>query len=429
MPWQETQTVDERLKFVAAYMQQEDSMAYLCRHFGISRKTGYKWLERYGERGPVGLEDASRAPHHHPHQVEGLVVEALLNLRDAHPTWGPKKLEAVLGRREPGLELPARSTIALLLKRHGRVVDRKRRRRIVAQTAPFACCDSPNALWCVDFKGHFDTGDGKTCYPLTITDADSRYLLCCQGLLQTGLEHVRPIFETIFRQYGLPKAIRSDNGPPFASRTAGGLSRLSIWWLHLGIVHDRIEPGKPQQNGRHERMHLTLKNETAAPPASSFVRQQIRFNAFQQEYNEVRPHEALDMQTPGSRYAPSSRPFLSARIDFEYPDDWAIRKIHGAGVFTWKHQKMFIGKTLHGESIGLEPVDDRYWRAHLGPATLGVFDSWRRRMLRAAERRRLERKQVAEGTIQADQPQVKPPSAALQEASPAIQKVLPMSVD
>lgn len=428
MPWTETQTVDERLKFVAACIEDEETMAHLCRHFGISRKTGYKWLERYRDGGPGKLADGPRAPHHHPNQVEAKIVEALLGLRDTHPTWGPKKLSTLLSRKQPVLEMPARSTIALLLKRHGRVVDRKRRRRIPPQTAPFASCDAPNALWCVDFKGNFVTGD-QTCYPLTITDADSRYLLCCQGLLETGFQHVRPIFETIFRQHGLPVAIRSDNGPPFATRTAGGLSKLSIWWIRLGILPDRIDPGKPQQNGRHERMHLTLKNETANPPASTFGRQQVRFDDFQKEYNELRPHEALDMQTPGSRYIASPRPYPSRLAEVEYPDDWLLRRVCGCGVFHWHHQKVFISETLRGQTIALQAIDDRYWRTRFATVPLGVFDSWKRRMLTSAQQRRLERKRAAQGQPPAIAPLVKPPSAALQEASPAKEKVSPMCLD
>jgi hypothetical protein len=274
----------------------------------------------------------------------------------------------------------------------------------------------------VDFKGNLVTGE-QTCYPLTITDAHSRYLLCCQGLLQTGVAHVRPMFEKIFREYGLPVAVRSDNGPPFATRTAGGLSKLSIWWIHLGIMPDRIEPGKPQQNGRHERMHLTLKNETANPPASTFGRQQIRFNEFQKEYNELRPHEALDMQTPSSRYIASARAYPSRLPEIEYPDDWQLRRVCGCGVFHWHHQKVFISQTLHGETIALQAIDDRYWQTRFATIPLGIFDSWKRRILTSAQQRRLDRKRAAQGQPLAISSLAKPPSAALQEASPATDNV------
>ena len=392
MPWQETLPVDQRICLCTRFQSQEESMAELCRQFGVSRKTAYKWLARYRQEGSTGLLDHSRRPHHSPNRVNEDLKAAILAARDAHHTWGPKKLIKRMLTENPDLILPARSTVSQILKDHGRVIPRKKRRRVPPQSRPFASCDGPNSTWCVDFKGHFLTGDSTRCHPLTVTDAHSRYLLCCQGLCATGLEHVQPIFETTFRQYGLPLAIRSDNGPPFASRAIGGLSRLSIWWIRLGIKPDRIEPGKPQQNGRHERMHLTLKNETAKPPQSTFRKQQQRFEAFVEEYNNIRPHESLDMETPASRYVASTRSYPLRLPQMEYACGVRLRRVDARGQFSWKHENVFISEVLYGETIGFEAVDERYWRVSFGPVLLGMFDQWRRKMLSASQVRRLEQK-------------------------------------
>ncbi len=387
MPWMETRVSDERMKFIVEYECEEASMAELCRRYGISRKTGYKWLARWQAEGPGGLSDRSRAPHHHPNRVPAGQVAAILAARDRWG-WGPKKLRVLLEGERPEAPWPALSTMQQILKDHGRVMGRKKRRRVPSQTQPLAHCDGPNAVWCCDFKGPFATDDRRRCHPLTITDGFSRYLLRCQGLDQTGYQAVRPIFECAFREYGLPWAIRSDNGAPFASRAVAGLSRLSVWWIKLGIEPDRIQPGKPQQNGRHERMHLTLKQQTASPPAKTFRKQQRRFEVFRQEFNRVRPHEALAMQTPASLYVPSPRPYPSRQPQVSYPEGWAVRKVAGWGDFSWKHRLVFLSEVLAGERVGLEPVDGRYWRVHFGPLWLGAFDSYERRMLSAAQVRR-----------------------------------------
>jgi putative transposase len=405
MPWMETRVSDERMKFIVEYGGEVASMSELCRRFGISRKTGYKWLSRWLSDGPGGLEDRSRAPRHHPNRVSVEQVEAILTVRDERK-WGPKKLREVLEKKHPAVAWPSISTMEQILKEYGRVIPRKKRRRVPPQSEPLAHCDGANSVWCCDFKGHFATGDGRRCHPLTIMDAFSRYLLRCQGLEQTDCEVVRPIFECAFREHGLPQAIRSDNGPPFASRAVGGLSRLSVWWIKLGIRPERIEPGKPQQNGRHERMHLTLKQQTARPPAGTMRAQQRRFDAFCQEYNQERPHEGLAMATPASRYVCSARAYPVREPELSYPDGWQTRKVQKRGEFEW-HDRVMFSEVLSGERIGLEPIDGRYWRLYFGPMWLGVLDGHERRILSVPQLRR--RPYLLPGAPQAR------PSAALQD--------------
>jgi putative transposase len=416
MPWMENRVTEQRMKLIAEYEVGLASMAELCRTYGISRKTGYKWLTRWLDEGAGGLADRSRARRHHPNQVKPELVAAILDARDRYG-WGPKKLRVILEREQSEIAWPALSTMQQILKENGRVIPRKRRRRVPPQTQPMAHCDGPNAVWCCDFKGHFATGEGRRCHPLTISDGFSRYLLRCQGLKRTTHEMVRPIFQWAFKEYGLPRAIRSDNGAPFASRAVAGLSRLSVWWIKLGIQPDRIEPGKPQQNGRHERMHLTLKQATANPPARTFRRQQSRFDGFRQEFNDVRPHEALGMATPASRYVESSRRYPSREPEMTYPAEWATRKVQCDGDFTWKGTPVFLSEVLQGERIGLEPIDGRHWRAYFGPVYLGVFDAHRRGMLTAAQVRRHP---------EWVPPRKARPSAALQDEPSETGKVLPM---
>src|SRR4051812_17187165 len=265
MPWKEP--MDERLRFIATLSESGLEMSEACRLFGVSRKTGYKWLERYKTHGPSGLEDRSRAPKTTPWALGQEVADLLVEARRKHPTWGPRKILDWLRPQHRGLELPAASTVGDLFRRSGLVQSRRRRRKVENQGTPLAHVKAPNDGWCADFKGHFRVGDGQRCDPLTVTDAFSRFLLCCEGMERPTTEYVWPAFETTFREYGLPAAIRTDNGPPFASRGLGGLSRLSVRWVRLGIRLERIKPGNPQQNGRHERMHRTLKAEVVRPPA------------------------------------------------------------------------------------------------------------------------------------------------------------------
>lgn len=388
MPWKETCAMEQRVAFVIEVHLGEYSVAALCRRYGISRRIGYKWLERYRGGGTAALADQSRAPKRHPNQVEEVVEQAVVSARQAHPTWGPKKLRVVLLRGDPEQDWPVQSTLGEILKRHGLTAPWRRRQRVAAREEPFGQVDGPNATWCADFKGWFRTGDGRRCDPLTVSDAYSRYLVRCQGMKGTDGRAVRGVFEAALREYGLPEAIRTDNGPPFAGLGLAGLSRLSVWWVKLGVRPERIDPGQPQQNGRHERMHLTLKVETADPPAGNGRAQQRRFDGFREEFNYERPHEGLGMRTPGSVYVPSSRAYPERVSDPGY-GDWPVRRVQGRGEFMWGQGKVFLSKVLEGELVGLEALDGRYWGVWFGRMSLGMFDSGAGRMLTGRERRRL----------------------------------------
>jgi transposase InsO family protein len=316
MPWKEVSSMSELVQFVAEYEKNDGaSFAELCRRFGISRKTGYKWVERWKQEGSAGLVHRSRAPLTRPQSICPELEGEILAARGLHRTWGPKKILAWLARHRPGLALCATSTAADVLSRHGLAVPRGRaRHRATPSRSPLADCLEPNKTWCADFKGHFLLGDGTECNPLTITDAHTRYVLRCQGLgSKTDHGRIQPLFEAAFEEYGLPERIRTDNGPPFATTGLGGLSRLSVWWIELGIRPERIRPAKPQENGRHERMHRTLKAETTRPPARSLRAQQHLFDEWRRNFNEERPHEALGQETPASLYVRSDRRLTARR--------------------------------------------------------------------------------------------------------------------
>jgi putative transposase len=382
VPWKETCAMEERVRFVHELETKQLSMAELCRRYGISRRTGYKWAERYAQDRLEGLRDRSRARKHQPHAVSEAVEAMILEARAEHPTWGPRKLRAWLAERHPRILFPALSTIGALLKRHGLTVARRRRRRCEPYTQPFADCDGPNRVWCADFKGWFRTGDGQRCEPLTITDGYSRYLLRCQALPRISYEAARGIFEACFRQYGLPQAIRTDNGAPFSSTAVAGLSRLAVWWIKLGITPERIAPGKPQQNGRHERMHLTLKRETASPPAQTLRGQQRVFDRFQRIFNDERPHQALNDQTPASLYEPSPIDYPAPLHEMTYEPPMNTRKIQCCGEFHWAGKKVFLSEALVGETVGFEPVDERYWILYFAHLPLARFDAKRLQIIR-----------------------------------------------
>ena len=375
MPWRETCAMTERLRFVALFEEGSSTMAALCREFGISRKTGYQLLARYAAEGDVGLQDRSHAAHHHPHAVSEMVEEQIVALRARHPTWGARKLRARLKMDDPVVRWPSASTIGEILHRHGLVVPRRRRIRTPADPSPFADCTGPNDSWCIDYKGWFRTNDGRRCDPLTISDAHSRYLLRCQAVRRVDTRCARPLLEATFREYGLPLAIRSDNGPPFASRGVGGLSRLSVWWIKLGIKPERITPGQPSQNGRHERMHGTLKRDACQPPASTRREQQRRFDDFRRTYNEERPHEALGDVTPSMIYRPSPRPYPARPSELVYPDRWQIRMVHRHGEIRWRGNHIFVGEVLAGEPIALQETDNGSWLVHFGPVLLGSINN------------------------------------------------------
>jgi transposase InsO family protein len=368
--------MEEKAKFVLHYLEGEFPMAALCREFGISRKTGYKMVERYFGGGFDGLKDRSRAPRHHPNAVSKSVEEAVIEARRRHSTWGPKKLRVWLERHHPGVIWPAASTIGEILTRHGLTVRRRRSRKAVIYSDPFTGCDCPNAVWSADLKGWFLTGDSSRCDPLTITDNYSRFLLRCQAVVNPDYEHIRPIFEAAFREYGLPVAVRTDNGPPFATTTVGGLSKLSIWWLKLGIIPERILPGHPEQNGRHERMHRTLKQETATPPKHTWRAQQQAFDRFRREYNQERPHEAIGQAPPATRYTQSPRPYPLILPEMIYSDEMTLRYVKSQGDISWKGRHIYLSETLAGELVALKQVTDRYWNIYFGPVKLAQLDAY-----------------------------------------------------
>jgi putative transposase len=389
MSWKETSSVDERFRFVVDYESGNWSMAELCRRYGISRPCGYKWLRRYEKEGLDGLEDRSRARHFCPRTVDAKSEGDIVALRRAHMDWGPRKLRAVLMEKYPGRDWPACSTIGDIVDRHGLVVARRMRRR--ASPTPVSPYDGlmPNEVWAVDFKGWFRTGDGARCDPLTLQDHASRWLFRCQAA-RVCFEEVRGLMEAAFREFGIPEVIRSDNGAPFASTGIGGLSRLSVWWKRLGIRHQRIRPGHPQDNGRLERFHKTLKEATASPPAATLRAQQACFDRFRREYNEVRPHEALGQRPPAACYTPSPRPYPSRIPPVEYPEGMAVRTVEKCGQIKFHGKHVVIGLALRGEHIGLEALDERYWCIYFSDLVLGVVDSrLGRRLNRVQARRKL----------------------------------------
>jgi putative transposase len=373
MAWRETCVEEERFRFIEEWRRGELSFAEICRQFGVSRKTGYKWQERYAEGGWEALRDQSRAAHHHPNEVLEEVVSKVLKARAVHPTWGPVKLRVLLEREAPEIRWPAASTIGEILQRNGLTAVRKRRARATPNAAPLADALQPNEVWCADYKGWFQCQDGTRCDPLTISDASTRYLLRCQAVDGLDYRSARPIFEAAFRQYGLPVRIRSDNGTPFASVGIGGISRLSLWWIQLGIRPERIRPAQPQENGRHERMHRTLKQDTARPAKANLRLQQKAFDAFRREYNEQRPHQALGHKTPAELFSPSARQYTGRIQPFEYTSGWQVRKIGRGGNMCWAQHRVFISHVFTGEWIGLEPIADGVWKLWYRDYPLGIF--------------------------------------------------------
>ena len=371
MGWTETCAVEERMRFMVAVEKGEESFAAICRRFDVSRRVGYKWLARFEAEGVAGLLDRSRAPLHHPQSIAPSIAERCLEVRRAHPTWGPVKVRAYLERGAPKTDWPVASTIGELFDREGLTVKRRLRRRSPPSSAPFAHCGAANDVWCIDFKGWFLTGDGKRCEPLTVTDAYSRYLLRCQALPHTDTDHVWPVLDAAFREFGLPHYMRSDNGSPFASCGAGGLSKLSVKLIKAGVTPERIAPGKPQQNGRHERMHLTLLQDVADPPAHSMREQLRRLRHFQQMYNEERPHQALDNATPAERYRASARRFDGILREPEYGDQ-DVRRVRLNGEIKLDGKFVYINAALAGEPVGLVESEG-CWTISYGPIMLGTI--------------------------------------------------------
>ena len=374
MPWRETSPMDQRVQLIADYMRDLWTMTELCTRYDISRKTAYKWLTRYALLGPAGLAEQSRRPHSCPHATPTPVVTALLRARRQHPDWSAKKLLVILAGQHPTGALPAISTAQAILKRHGLVRHRRRRARRGHPGRPTTVSAAPNDVWTADFKGEFKTRDGRYCYPLTVIDHYSRFVLGCRALLHPSYAGTRATLQQLFRTYGLPRVIRTDNGSPFAGTGLARLSRLAVWWIHLGIVPELIEPAHPEQNGRHERFHRTLKQRTTCPPAASGAGQQRRFRTFCREFNHVRPHEALHQTPPARHYAPSARHLPHHISPLSYPAHFELRRVGSNGCIRWHTRSVFVTSVLEGEILGLEERAPGRWAIYFGPHYLGLFN-------------------------------------------------------
>ncbi|MDH3750343.1 MAG: IS481 family transposase [Gammaproteobacteria bacterium] len=373
MPWKECNAVEERLRFIARLLDGE-KMAGLCREFGISRKTGYKIYNRYKDCGIDGLTDRSRRPYRQASQLPMQIEKLIVGLKKEYPHWGAPKIREKLKRLYPDMHCPAISTVHAVLDRHGLVKRRKRRRHKACGTA-LAHVTDPNELWCADYKGEFMLADRRYCYPLTITDYASRYLITCDALSTTKEVYAFSVFERAFKDFGLPRAIRTDNGVPFSSPNAlYGLSKLSVWWLRLGIDIERIKPGHPEQNGRHERMHLTLKKEATKPAAENFLVQQARFDNFIEYYNQERPHQALNMQMPAELYKQSPRPYQGLG-DLEYPFHDRTALVTNCGRICYKRRKINVSTVFAGQLVGVKQVTNSVWLVSFMHYDLGYFDA------------------------------------------------------
>ena len=380
MVWRETGIMDERLRFVVDCLLGEETMSALCAAYGISRKCGYKWLGRYREFGPEGLHDLPRAPLNHGRATPWDVVERIVAMKETHPLWGPKKIMARLKRAEPCCGWPAVSTAGEILKRHG-LVGRKRRRWKAAGNGPWPEASEPNAVWTGDHKGWFRTRDGWRCEPLTVMDASSRYLLALEATGSTADAEAWPVFERLFEEHGLPDRFRSDNGPPFASPGVTGLTPLAARFIKLGITLERIAPGKPQQNGRHERFHLTML-PMAKEPAADRTAQGQAFEDFRRSYNEERPHEALAMDTPAQHYRPSRRGMPRTPPKPDYPDEAAVRQVRHNGEIKWNGGFVYVSQTLAGEAVAAAETEDGEWTLSFHAHPLGIIDTRRMKLVR-----------------------------------------------
>lgn len=373
MPWSETCPMNERRRFIEEWLTAELSVSDLCRAFGVSRKTGYKWLERFKSGGLNRLDDKSRAHHTHPLTTMPTIETSIVELRHKHPFWGPRKLKKRLERLHPELAWPANSTIGTILKRHGLASTRRKRWRTPLYEGPLAEGLSPNDVWAADFKGWFKTADGARIDPLTVTDGASRYLIRCRAVAQTNGDNVRGQFTAAFQEHGMPKVIRTDNGVPFATVGLGGLSELSVWLIRLGIMPERIRPAHPQDNGAHERMHRTLKQQTARPPKANLKAQQKAFDRFREEYNDVRPHEALEMKTPAEVYRPSPRAFPKTVPEINYPAGATLRLVTSNGTITFKDKRIYLSNALKDQFVKIED-DDKGHQVWFGPMHLGQLN-------------------------------------------------------
>jgi transposase InsO family protein len=374
MPWTELSVMDNRLCFVSAWLRNEAPVSVLCAQHGISRKTGHKWLARYQEAGAAGLEDQSRARLTRVPRIDPETAEVLRALRQRRPTWGPRKLLARLALDQPDRNWPAASTLGDLLRRAGLSQPRTRRPREPAPTHPQIAPSAPNESWAADFKGWFRTADGVRCEPFTVTDGYSRYLLACEAVPRLSSAAVMPILTRLFQAHGLPRALRTDNGSPFAHRPGlGGLSRLSVWLLKLDIWPDRIAPGRPDQNGRHERMHRTLDEDAANPPAATLAAQQARLDAWRQDYNMERPHEALGQRCPATLWQPSPRQWPAVIAAWDYPPDHHVRRVNKDGYIKWRDGEVHVTEALRGEMVALARRDDGDWALRFRAFDLAVL--------------------------------------------------------
>ena len=384
MPWKRTDPMEERMRLVMEVESEVFQMSELCERYGVSRKTGYKWLERYRKEGVAGLQDRSRAPLHCPHRTPEAIGKVLIKARHSHPYWGGGKLVDWLRLRQPEVKWPAASTAQEILKQAGLIEPKRRRRRRQGPTPALLQLGevAPHEVLTADFKGEFRTRDRRYCYPLTIADYPSRYLLACRAFCSTAGGPVQRVFREIFQEYGLPRAIVTDNGTPFASTGVARLSRLSVWWIRLGIQPLRIQPGHPEQNARHERMHRTLKEETTRPPARNRQAQQRVFDRFRAEYNQERPHQGLQAKTPAQVYRPSPRAYPSRLPLLEYPGYFEIRRVSPNGCLNFKRKALFIGEALKGQKVGLEEIEDGIWSFYFGPVLVGRYDERQQRLHR-----------------------------------------------
>ena len=374
MAWGEIKVEEQRKQFIDACLEGKLTITELCRQYDISRKCGYKWLRRYENEGVESLKDKSRAPLKQALEIDPQTARDVLEVRFRYPTWGPKKVLAWLKSNRPDLAWPSTTTIGNLFDKNGLTVPRKRRMRVPNRTAPLTHCQQSNDVWCTDFKGWFLTGDGQKCEPFTLTDGATRFLIRCLKLKSNDTDHVWAVLSNAFHEYGLPLFLRNDNGPPFASCGVGRLSTLSVRLIKAGVTPEWIDPGKPQQNGRHERMHQTLKNETASPPEATLKKQEMKFKEFLNYYNFTRPHEAIDQKTPGSIYVPSNRIWNGRLKSPEYPSGYTVRQGRQKGEIKWKGEKIYLGSVLYGEPIGLEEQDNDIWKVVYGPIILGFIN-------------------------------------------------------
>jgi putative transposase len=371
MPWKEP--MSEKVRLVSECLKGERPISEICREIGVSRPTAYKWFGRFKADQAHGLQNRSRARKTMVHETPADVVEQLTDLKSRFPHWGPKKIVAYLEKASPDIHWPAPSTVGEVFKRRGLVQKRRFRRSAKPTMEGVREGERPNDMWAVDYKGWFRTQDGLRVDPLTISDLASRYLLRCEAVTKTGFESVRRAFEAVFREFGMPIAIRSDNGAPFATTGLGGLSRLGVWWIKLGIRHDRIRPGHPEENGKHERMHLTLKQTAATPPRATLTEQEIAFQNFIEEFNQQRPHEALGMRTPADCYEPSPRVYPPRMEDFEYGSRHKVKTVRSGGTVKWGQQDLYVSMALIGEDVGFVEVMDGEWRVDFRTHPLGFY--------------------------------------------------------